>query len=250
LLASSHDERQQIISTALRAQRLEKIGANNPGGAEGNNMTMRSDFRRLIAGSARAVALIGIMAAALPASAQPVQWTGNGHWYEAVLAPGTLTWIGARDAAAAKGGYLATITSAAENDFVYSLVNDDRYFRVMSQISANNYYIAGPWFGGNNFSGSWKWVNNDTFSYSNWLPGQPDDPGNNSGTLFIGTGATVANRTAMWDDVPSDGGWWAGMTFPGYIVEYNSVPEPSAFSLLSLGGLLIAGRRAMGRRTS
>ena len=212
-------------------------------------MRRKSDLKKLIAASVEAVILIGFLASASPTGAQPVQWTGNGHWYEAVLAPGPLTWTAARDAATAKGGYLATITSAAENDFVYSLVNDDRYFRVMSQISPNNYYIAGPWFGGDNFSGSWKWVNNETFSYSNWFPGQPDDPGNNSGTLFLGTGATVANRTAMWDDVPTDGGWWAGLTFPGYVVEYNAVPEPSTFAFLALGGLLIANRRAIGRRT-
>ena len=55
--------------------------------------------------------------------AVPIQWTvesgGNGHWYEfrSVDLYGPHHWEAARIEAEAAGGYLATITSAAENSF-------------------------------------------------------------------------------------------------------------------------------------
>jgi hypothetical protein len=39
-----------------------------------------------------------------------------------------LTWNMANQLAQAEGGYLATINSAAENDFVFDLVNSPAYF--------------------------------------------------------------------------------------------------------------------------
>src|SRR6185436_11393637 len=63
----------------------------------------------------------------MPTRGQSVQWTtnsgGNGHFYEAVLAPNGITWANAQAAAASSGGYLATITSAGENNFVYGLIS-------------------------------------------------------------------------------------------------------------------------------
>jgi hypothetical protein len=58
----------------------------------------------------------------------PVDAGGNGHAYELVQALSTISWAAARSAAQAAGGDLATITSAAENDFIVanfgpSLVN-------------------------------------------------------------------------------------------------------------------------------
>jgi hypothetical protein len=57
----------------------------------------------------------------LPANcvaAAPIQWEGNGHFYELVETP--LTWSEARAAAQAKGGYLATVTSPEENAFIFN----------------------------------------------------------------------------------------------------------------------------------
>lgn len=59
--------------------------------------------------------------------AEPTRWSANGHFYDVVLTPGTISWENANDAAALAGGYLATITSEAENAFVYSLVNNGIY---------------------------------------------------------------------------------------------------------------------------
>lgn len=62
------------------------------------------------------------------ASASPVSWSGNGHFYDVISVPGTITWEDANAAAIAAGGYLATITSQAENDFVFLLVNNTTYW--------------------------------------------------------------------------------------------------------------------------
>jgi hypothetical protein len=35
-------------------------------------------------------------------AAAAVQWSGNGHWYEAFVVPGGITWTDARDAAIGK----------------------------------------------------------------------------------------------------------------------------------------------------
>ena len=40
-----------------------------------------------------------------------------------MLAPDGVNWTSAQAIAAGRGGYLATITSAAENSFVYGLIS-------------------------------------------------------------------------------------------------------------------------------
>jgi hypothetical protein len=54
----------------------------------------------------------------------PVEFSGNGHSYQVfTTSDGSgVTWYDARTAAIQMGGYLATVTSQAENDFVSSLL--------------------------------------------------------------------------------------------------------------------------------
>jgi hypothetical protein len=140
---------------------------------------------------------------------------GNGHYYEAVLVPGGITWDDANAAAEAKGGHLATITSAAENQFVYNLVaGDDRYW-----IFDSNAY--GPWLGGYQPAGSpepaggWIWVTGESFSYTNWWTGEPNNGGSadvEESLHFIG-GNTL--QSPAWNDAPHD------FSAKGYIVEYE-----------------------------
>src|SRR5262245_59674319 len=70
----------------------------------------------------------------------PVSAGGNGHSYLAV--PGTpgLTWTIASNAAVLQGGTLATITSPAEDAFVFNLINAPQFF-----TAANG---SGPAIGG------------------------------------------------------------------------------------------------------
>ena len=62
--------------------------------------------------------------------ATPVQWSGNGHYYEAISVPEGISWTNAKTAAELADGYLASITSEAENEFVFGLINDAKFWRL------------------------------------------------------------------------------------------------------------------------
>jgi len=160
--------------------------------------------------------VVFVFAACAAAWAVPVPWAGNGHWYEAVyVGPGGITRTDAQNAAAATGGYLATCTSAAENDFVYSLVsdNDDFWF---TDIHNNG---VGPWLGGY-FQGGWKWVTGEPWSYANWTPLHPAGSENFMGFLGLGT-----LKAKTWAN------FFGNMPCRGYIVERDTI---SAFSVSSM----------------
>jgi hypothetical protein len=179
----------------------------------------------------------------------PVQWStevgGNGHWYAAVYDPNGITWDEANDAASVSGGYLATITSAAENEFVFQLADASDTLWSRSQVGVS----IGPWLGGwqpegsSEPDGGWRWVTDEPFSYTNWLPGEPNDI-TNAGTSWPGDGILFWDRTSGWNDYPNVGslfGYGYEGWVTGYMVEY--VPEPASLSLFSLGGLILIRRQ-------
>jgi len=98
---------------------------------------------------------------------------GNGHWYKAVALHKDVTWSGAERLARLDGGYLATITSAAENHFVFSLINAPEFF-----TDENG---AGPALGGYQQDGArepdggWSWVSGEPWEFSSWFPGEPNN---------------------------------------------------------------------------
>jgi hypothetical protein len=104
------------------------------------------------------------------AGAAPVEWAvldgGNGHSYEAVVFDDIISWSDADAEAKKRGGYLATITSKAENDFVYALIASSTYW----------FSSYGPWIGGLKISDErWGWEQGDSFTYTNWCPGEPNN---------------------------------------------------------------------------
>ncbi len=177
------------------------------------------------------------------AQAVPTIWTvgsgGNGHSYEAFAVPGGLTWTAARNLALAKGGDLATITSSAENAFIYALIDNPVYW-----TAPNGSDVVGPWIGGIQAPGSaepaggWGWVTGEPFSFINWSANSPNNNpavGNENRIDFYGQGATVAQRQPFWNDAAD-----ADTNIAGYVVEY--VPEPGAISLMA--GALFFLRRS------
>ncbi len=173
---------------------------------------------------------------ASPALAASVQWPANGHWYEAVaVGPSGITWTDARAAAEAQGGYLASITSDAENLFVFNLVNSDAFWHNSAAGTA-----VGPWLGGYQPPGSpepagnWQWDSGEPFVYSDWAAGQPNNTSGNESYIHFcpGSGSTPA---ATWNDLPNNppSGW----NVNGYIIE--TVPEPGTLALLGLAALCL-----------
>jgi hypothetical protein len=110
------------------------------------------------------------------AMAQPVQWRvqdgGNGHWYQAFV-QNPITWSQSRAAARGMGGDLVSLNTAAENDWVYSML--------ASNLSLWN-WRQGPWIGLHQDrsspdysepSGGWRWVDGAPLTYSRWLSDHP-----------------------------------------------------------------------------
>jgi hypothetical protein len=163
----------------------------------------------------------------IDSDAEIVIWDGNGHGYELIIDSDGLTWEQANAEAQTMGGHLATLTSAAENDFVYDIAISDTSGWGMT----NPWY--GPFLGGQYINNEWTWITGETWDYENWAQNEPS--GSNQGYLmFMGDGTSN----------PIDNGW--GDTYDhhvsgAYIVEY--VPSPGALALLGLAGLTARRRR-------
>lgn len=188
--------------------------------------------------------LIGAGAPQRHTTATPIRWAttdgGNGHAYEAVRA--SVTWSEANAAAVAAGGHLATIQSAAENQFVFNLVDVDIYWKAF-----NSGYSWGPWLGGRQRAGSaeprggWEWVTGEPFEYTNWRAGEPSNETSagfqeNSLEYFS---MPSGKRAPTWNDFYDH----PSLRLNGYVVEY--LPDPSTIVLLAFGQLAFSRRRGI-----
>lgn len=182
-----------------------------------------------------------LMVAALGASlattalATPVQWTaaagGNDHWYEYISTP--LTWQASATAAAGLSyngmqGYLATLTSSAENLFASALA-----------MGATGGLVT-AWFGltDEKDEGVFRWIGGpeagQTAVFTSWTNGEPNNCC--GGEDYVHTNWA---GLGMWNDIGAP-------AFPdyahGYLVEYSAAPIPEPMTLaLVLPALLAAG---------
>jgi hypothetical protein len=105
--------------------------------------------------------------------------TFGGHTYYKSVAK--QTWPEASAMAMASGGYLVTITSMAENDFVFNNGVKDPSVPVGA-------FDRGIWIGLNDAmtEGRFVWANGEAVSYTNWEPGEPNNfpPGEDFGTML------------------------------------------------------------------
>ncbi|WDP88575.1 MAG: PEP-CTERM sorting domain-containing protein [Desulfobacter sp.] len=166
-------------------------------------------------------------------NATPLYCAANGHYYEYVNAQ-SIDWNTALTAASGLSylgnqGYLATITSQEENDFLYSLVQPYR--------NPDSPYYDNAWIGGSDEGdeGNWTWRTGpeagQTFFYENWGGAEPNGGIRENYTRFIWSNGN-------WNDIAPNDKWGKG-----YLVEYNSapIPEPTTVILLGLGLLSLAG---------
>jgi len=138
----------------------------------------------------------------------------NGHYYEYVSASGII-WTDACTEAGKRSlfglqGYLATITSSQENDFL------------TAKLSGTT------WIGASDAAeeGVWRWVigpeDGHLLSefYTNWNTGEP----NNSGNEDYGHMMSSTVPPGKWNDLPNIGG-------AGYMVEYGGMSEDPVVQL-------------------
>jgi hypothetical protein len=116
--------------------------------------------------------------------AEPVQWAENGHWYE--LVDQIVSWEEAEALAESMyhlgvQGHLATLTTVAENDFVWlELVSDQAYTP-----------LGDPWLGGyqNPVASppdeNWHWVTEEAWDWTNWSWGEPNDYCEPYGEMYL-----------------------------------------------------------------
>jgi hypothetical protein len=159
----------------------------------------------------------------------PVQDPVTGHWYQVALAVTAVTWDVARVAAESQTlngypGHLATITSAAENDFVLQTVFPHSpwlYFPLWlgayQEKGTSDYLEPG---------GGWRWVTGEPWGYTAWLSGQPDNR-----IFYSGDSDALAFRNKLgWDGLPYAS--FTGDGAAGFLVEYE--PAPPVTGLPSL----------------
>jgi hypothetical protein len=154
----------------------------------------------------------------------------NGHYYQFIRAGG-ITWSSALTQAAAKTlydlpGYLVTITSASENNFVTERIP-----------GASNVWIAASDAG---HEGSWKWKagpeagiefwnigkNPKTQTFASWAGVEP----NNSGGSEHYAVTNWSGSKGLWNDLPNSAG-----SISGYVVEFSGesalIPTPVTSSV-------------------
>lgn len=113
-----------------------------------------------------------------------VQWStasgGNGHWYyrTAVYQP----YSASQQAATNAGAHLASITSAAENQWIVGCFG-------------TNYFLGGVQIPGSAEPASgWSWLGGDPWGYTNWSGNEPNNWGGSENVLQMVTAGT-------WNDL-------------------------------------------------
>lgn len=155
--------------------------------------------------------------------------TFDGHTY--ALFDINSDWQGARDVCVAFEGHLATITSEEEQQVIEDL---------LANGTRNNYWIGGSLVAPQ----TWAWITGETFEYTNWGEGAPDnwivlgDDGNANGAdpddITMSENALAVYRVknpkaphepGMWNDLANDGDCngeaFFGLDNIGFICEWD-----------------------------
>jgi hypothetical protein len=152
-----------------------------------------------------------------------IQWRiedgGNGHWYK--IEHGNYTWQEAFDLATSAGGYLATLTSAEENEWVWEYAANPEgwgaHLGGYQDLNAPDY--SEP-------DGGWRWVTGEEWSFTSWPANQPDNANDQEHWLHF-----YGSASSTWNDNS------AGHR-NNFIIEFTTLPG-SALGACCLDGLCI-----------
>ena len=121
----------------------------------------------------------------------------NGHSY--YRSTGSAYWLDAKANCVAMGGHLVTVTTSGENAFIYNLWPSG-WIGLTDEVT----------------EGTWKWVTGETYSYTSWNPGEPNNAGNEDYVQFVGAG--------KWNDLPNN------YSLP-YVLEFEYIVTTSSWAL-------------------
>ncbi|MGD1833012.1 MAG: hypothetical protein ACPKOP_06660 [Sphaerochaetaceae bacterium] len=172
---------------------------------------------------------------------------GITHYYEVIyVESGNLNWYQAAYLAEVSGGYLACPTTEGENEFIFSLVKDEKFFWHFDENGAHYGISIGPFLGGYQPDGSvepdggWQWLSGETWDYTNWAQNLDDgvtdkDPRDNTQPNDSGDGQPIMGFGEMntpvstWGDYMESVGTYGLTRSPGqsygFIIEYENMPE-------------------------
>ncbi|MFN0076133.1 MAG: family 16 glycoside hydrolase [Prosthecobacter sp.] len=134
--------------------------------------------------------------------------------------PVTLTWAAAKAMAEAKGGHLATFTSATEEAAVTA--------HLQSRLTGQE--LLHFWLGGYQASAtdSWAWLTGEPFTHTHWAPSEPDNSGGagERGIAPFVLDCLIDKAGARWHDFSSAQTNWQKIN-TGYLVEWDNVASAS-----------------------
>jgi len=121
----------------------------------------------------------------------------NGHSY--YRSTGSAVWTTARQNCINMGGHLVTITTSGENSFIFGLWPSG-WIGLTDEVT----------------EGTWRWVTGETYSYSSWNSGEPNNSGNVDYIQFVGGG--------KWNDLNNSS------SLP-YVLEFEYIVTTSSWTL-------------------
>jgi hypothetical protein len=150
------------------------------------------------------------------------------HFYEYVS--GSTTWTNSKTSAEnrsyfGRAGYLATMSSEAENNFIWKLMSSDGWFGASDEMGVVNTAKGTTTFASQAaVEQKWHWVTGPekgtqfsngstavTGQYAKWAGGEPNNAGGEHYGQFY------SGNLGQWNDLPNT-------SLPGYICEYGDMP--------------------------
>jgi len=140
----------------------------------------------------------------------------NGHSY--YRSTGSAFWSAAKAACENMGGHLVTVTSAAENSFIFNLWPSG-WIGLTDEVT----------------EGQWRWVTGETYSYSSWNSGEPNNAGNEDYVQFVGGG--------RWNDLPNN------VSLP-YVLEFEYIVTTTPWVLQATSVTNASGQYSFSQATN
>jgi len=140
----------------------------------------------------------------------------NGHSY--YRSTGSAFWLTAKANCEAMGGHLVTVTSSAENNFIFNLWPSG-WIGLTDEVT----------------EGVWRWVTGEPYSYSSWNAGEPNNVGNEDYVQFVGSG--------RWNDLPNN------QALP-YVLEFEYIVTTTAWAVDATSVTNASGQYSFSRPTN